>query len=227
MNKPIIISPSILSANFANLQQELAAIEKAGADWVHIDVMDGHFVPNITMGPFIVEHCKKLCSLPLDVHLMIEKPENHIASFAAAGASWLTIHVEGNPNVYRTLQTIRELGVHPSIAVNPGTPANTIQNVIELVDMVLVMTVNPGFSGQKHIPGMRQKVGEVRALCSNLERHVYIQVDGGITSETLPAMAQAGADSFVAATSIFKHPAGISAGIQELRNCNAACAAAN
>lgn len=219
MNKPIIISPSILSADFSILHQELSSIEKAGADWVHIDVMDGHFVPNITMGPFIVEHCKKMCSLPLDVHLMIEKPENHIASFAAAGASWLTIHIENNPNVYRTLQTIRELGVHPAIAINPGTPAHAIQNVIELVDMVLVMTVNPGFSGQKHIPGLQQKVNEVRSFCQNIARSIYVQVDGGITKETLPAMAAAGADSFVAATAIFKHPGGIAAGIAELRSC--------
>ena len=215
--KPLQISPSILSCDFGNLKEQLESIEKFGADLIHIDVMDGHFVPNITMGPFVVSHCNRISSLPLDVHLMIEKPENHIASFAKAGADWLTLHIEGNPNIYRTLQEVRVLGVHPGIALNPGTPASTIENVLDLVDMVLVMTVNPGFSGQKHISTMEDKVKTISKMIHASGKDILIEVDGGITKETLPAMRNAGASVFVAATSIFKHPNGIEAGITELK----------
>jgi ribulose-phosphate 3-epimerase len=215
--KPLQISPSILSCDFGNLQGQLESIERFGADLIHIDVMDGHFVPNITMGPFVVSHCNRISSLPLDVHLMIEKPENHIASFAKAGADWLTLHIEGNPNIYRTLQEVRDLGVHPGIALNPGTPASTIENVLDLVDMVLIMTVNPGFSGQKHISTMEDKVKTISKMIHASGKDILIEVDGGITKETLPAMRNAGASVFVAATSIFKHPNGIEASITELK----------
>src|SRR5512146_1295755 len=147
MNK-YIIPTSILSADFARLGEEIAAVESAGADWIHVDVMDGHFVPNITMGPFIVETCRKITSLPLDVHLMIEEPEKYLAAFTQAGGSNLTVHVETCPNLYRTLQTIRELGCRAGVTLNPGTPAVSLKEAIPIADLVLVMTVSPGYSGQ-------------------------------------------------------------------------------
>ena len=213
----MIISPSILSADFGNLQSQLAQIESGGADWIHVDVMDGHFVPNITMGPFIVSHCHRLSTLPLDVHLMIEKPENHIDAFIEAGASWLTIHIENNPNVHRTLQAIRARGVHPGIAINPGTPAHAIESILDQVDMVLIMTVNPGFSGQSHIARLAAKVRKVHEMIQIARTDTIIQVDGGITAETLPAMFDAGARAFVAATAIFKNDVGVIPAIQSLR----------
>lgn len=216
--KNIKLSPSILSCDFRNLEDQLLSIQRFGADMIHVDVMDGRFVPNITMGPFIVDHCKKISSLPLDVHLMIQSPENHIEAFAKAGADWITVHVEGNPNVYRTLQEIKAMGIHPGIALNPGTPASSIVNLLELADIVLVMTVNPGFSGQKHIASMQTKVKEISEMINASGRDIEIQVDGGITSETLPAMYLAGARVFVAATAIFKHPQGIESGISLLRS---------
>ena len=212
------LSPSILSCDFRNLADQLISIQRFGADLIHIDVMDGHFVPNITMGPFIVNHCKRISTLPLDVHLMVESPENHIEAFAKAGADWITIHVEGNPNVYRTLQEIKSMGIHPGIALNPGTPASSIGHLLELIDMVLVMTVNPGFSGQEHITSMKTKVKEISEMIKSSGRDIEIEVDGGITHETLPAMYSAGARVFVAATSIFKHPKGIQSGISLLRS---------
>ncbi len=215
--KNIKLSPSILSCDFRNLEDQLLSIQRFGADMIHVDVMDGRFVPNITMGPFIVDHCKNISSLPLDVHLMIQSPENHIEAFAKAGADWITVHVEGNPNVYRTLQEIKAMGIHPGIALNPGTPASSIVNLLELVDIVLVMTVNPGFSGQKHIASMQTKVKEISEMINASGRDIEIQVDGGITSETLPAMYLAGARVFVAATAIFNHPQGIESGISLLR----------
>lgn len=217
MPKNIIISPSILSADFSNLGKVLATIEEHNADWIHVDVMDGHFVPNITMGPFIVKHCSQLSRLPLDVHLMIEKPENHIQAFIESGANIVTIHIENNPNVYRTLQQIRSLGSKSGIAINPGTPASAIENVLEVVDMVLVMTVNPGFSGQKHIASMADKVNQVAKMIAKYDHEIIIEVDGGINGENLSPIYKAGATAFVAATSIFKHPEGIQAGIQDLR----------
>jgi ribulose-phosphate 3-epimerase len=213
----MIISPSILSADFGNLQSQLEQIELGGADWIHVDVMDGHFVPNITMGPFIVSHCQRLSTLPLDVHLMIEKPENHIDAFIDAGASWLTIHIENNPNVHRTLQAIRARGVHPGIAINPGTPAHAIESILDQIDMVLVMTVNPGFSGQSHMAGLAAKVRQVLDMVETARTETIIQVDGGITADTLPAMFSAGARAFVAATAIFKNDTGIISAIQSLR----------
>jgi ribulose-phosphate 3-epimerase len=215
--KPILLSASILSADFGYLRDALQQCEQAGCDWIHIDVMDGHFVPNITMGPFIVETCKKITSLPLDVHLMIEKPELIIDSFIKSGANHLTIHGENNPNVMRTLQQIRKLGAVPGIALNPGTPASVIDPLIPYVDMTLVMTVNPGFSGQAFMPDMVSKIAAVREMAESQNKTLLIEVDGGMTSETLPQCRKAGADVFVAATAIFKHPSGIKAGIDELR----------
>ena len=213
-----IISASILSADFGNLADAIRQCEQAGCDWIHVDVMDGHFVPNITMGPFIVETCKRITSLPLDVHLMIETPEKYVEPFRKAGADRLTVHIEGNPGIRATLQRICELGARPGISLNPETPVSAIEPVIDLVDLVLVMTVHPGYSGQSFMPETAEKIGEVSAMINKKGFSPLIQVDGGITSTTLPQCMKGGANTFVAATAIFKHPAGIKAGIDELRS---------
>ncbi|HWR66060.1 MAG TPA: ribulose-phosphate 3-epimerase [Bellilinea sp.] len=214
----MIISASILSADFTDLRGQILQAEEGGTDWIHIDVMDGHFVPNITMGPIIVEACRRITQLPLDVHLMIEKPERHVEAFIKAGASYLSVHVEGNPNIHRTLQEIRSLGAHPGIVINPGTPVSLIAAVIPVVDFVLVMSVNPGFSGQSFIPGVAEKIREVRQLMDQLNPRGLIEVDGGITAATLPIVQAAGVEVCVAATAIFKYPGGIAAGIRALRS---------
>jgi ribulose-phosphate 3-epimerase len=213
----ILISPSILSADFSRLGDEIKQIEDAGADWIHIDVMDGQFVPNISMGPFIIETCRRISALPIDVHLMIERPENHIKSFVNAGASSLSIHIEGNPNVHRTIQEIHENGCKAGIAINPATPAIALKEILDITDLVLVMSVNPGFSGQSFIPQVCKKIEEINDTIIRNKHCAIIQIDGGISSETLPVAYKAGATCFVAATSIFKHPSGIQQAIQELR----------
>jgi ribulose-phosphate 3-epimerase len=204
----ITISTSILSADFACLADQIHAVETAGADWIHIDVMDGSFVPNITMGPFIVETCRRITPLPLDVHLMIDHPERHIEAFAQAGATNLSIHIENTPHAFRTLEHIRMLGCKAGIVLNPGTPAAALAGVIPVIDFVLVMTVNPGFSGQKFIPAVVSKISQVRQLLTQQGSTASIEVDGGITAETLPLVYSAGARLIVAATAIFKYPAG-------------------
>lgn len=216
----MILSASILSADFSNLRDQIRQAEQAGVDWFHIDVMDGHFVPNITMGPFIVETCRHLTALPLDVHLMIEKPERHIDAFIDAGADYLSVHIEGNPNIHRTLHSIHNRGVHPGIVLNPGTPASQVQAVLPIVDYVLVMTVNPGYSGQNFISESIGKIGEIRSLASEVNPALLIEVDGGITADTLQVVKSAGADICVAATAIFKYPGGITAGIHALREAS-------
>jgi ribulose-phosphate 3-epimerase len=213
----IILSASILSADFTRLGQEIALAAAAGTDWLHVDVMDGQFVPNISMGPFIVEACRRITDLPLDVHLMIEYPENHIAAFANAGADKITVHVENNPNLFRTIQEIRSLGCQPGVALNPGTPAASISEVISIVDKVLVMTVNPGFSGQKFIAGVVPKITQIATIIQENNPSVQIQVDGGVSKETIHILYEAGARVFVAATAIFKCSEGIEAGIKSLR----------
>jgi len=217
----ITISTSILSADFACLADQIHAVEAAGADWIHIDVMDGSFVPNITMGPFIVETCRRITSLPLDVHLMIDNPERHIEAFAQAGATNLSIHIENAPHAFRSLEQIQALGCKAGIVLNPGTPAAAMTSVIPVIDFVLVMTVNPGFSGQKFIPAVVGKIVQVRQLLNQQGSSAPIEVDGGITAETLPLVYSAGARLIVAATAIFKYPAGIAAGIQALRSATA------
>ena len=157
-----ILSPSILAADFSCLRDQIQEAQAAGADWIHIDVMDGQFVPNITMGPLMVETCRKITALPLDVHLMIEKPENHVEAFAHAGATYLTVHTETSPHIYRTLQLIRQSGCRPGVVLNPGTHASTVFPVLHLVDLVLVMTVNPGFGGQEFISAVMPKITEIR-----------------------------------------------------------------
>ena len=213
----ITLSASILSADFANLSDQIRTAESAGVDWIHVDVMDGSFVPNITMGPFIVATIRQITNLPLDVHLMIDNPDRHLEAFAQAGATNLTVHIENTPNIYRTLQLIHSLGCNPSIALNPGTPANRIEEIIPLIHMVLVMTVNPGFSGQEYIPGMISKIKQTRNMLNTQNSNALIEVDGGINESNLPELVKAGANTIVCATAIFKYPGGIAAGIQALR----------
>ncbi len=217
MNK-YLIAPSIVSADFLELKSAIAACESAGADWLHVDVMDGHFVPNLTMGPFLVETFQRATKLPLDVHLMIEQPERYLEGFAKAGASHLTVHVETCPHLHRTLQHIKSLGCKAGVTLNPGTPVSAIEPVLHLADIVLVMSVNPGFSGQAFLPETVGKVSHLRALLQVLNPAAWIEVDGGISAETLPKMKDAGANVFVAASAVFHHPEGIEAGIKALRD---------
>lgn len=208
-----ILAPSLLSADFTRLGEQIAVLEHAGVDWLHVDVMDGHFAPNISMGPAEVEACRKVSHLPVDVHLMIENPQRYIEVFAKAGANLITIHIETGYHPYRMLQSIRELGCRPGIALNPGTPATAIAEILPLVDIVLVLGTNPGFSGQSFIPQMLSKITKIRQQ----NPAVLIQVDGGMNAETLPAALRAGANVFVAGNAVFKHPEGILAAVGELR----------
>ena len=216
MNK-YVLSTSILSADFARLGEEIAAVEAAGADWIHVDVMDGHFVPNITMGPFIVATCRRITKLPLDVHLMIEKPERYIEAFAKAGASGLTVHVETCPDMIGMLKQIKSLGCRAGAVLNPETPVGAIQPVLSEADLILVMSVHPGYSGQSFIPETISKVSEIRKKLDALRSSAWLEVDGGIDLETLPKMKEAGATAYVAATAVFKHPEGPAAGVRSLR----------
>ena len=217
MQKQKLLSASILSADFKNLGAQIAETESAGIDWIHIDVMDGQFVPNLSMGPVIVAACREATHLPLDVHLMIETPGNLVEAFVKAGADRLTIHAEAVDDLSGELQKISGLGVKASVAISPDTPAEAIESVLNLVDMVLVMTVYPGFSGQAFIPEMLPKIQQVRAMLNRINPEAAIQVDGGINVSTLPQVLAAGANIFVAASAIYKQSLGIDAGIMELR----------
>lgn len=213
-----VISSSILSADFRRLGKQIAEAESAGVDWLHVDVMDGHFAPNITMGPFIVEWCRKATRLPLDVHLMIEKPERYIDAFAKAGASGLTVHVETCPEMHNTLKQIKSAGCWAGVVLNPATPVSEIEPFLGQADLVLVMSVNPGYSGQKFMLETIAKVAHIRKKLDALGSSAWLEVDGGIDVETLPKMKEAGATAFVAATAIFKHPDGIESGVKALRD---------
>jgi len=198
------LAASILSSDFGRLAEEVKAVERAGADWIHVDVMDGHFVPNITIGPDVVRAIRKTTSLPLDVHLMIERPESYIEAFADSGAEWLSVHTEATVHLHRLIQRIRELGVKPCAALNPATPLDRIQNVLSDLDMVLVMTVNPGFGGQKFISSMLPKVRRCRELIDQSGANVLLEVDGGVHSDTIGDLSEAGADVFVSGSAIFQ-----------------------
>jgi len=212
-----IIAASILSADFSNLEKAIQFCEQAGVDWIHIDVMDGHFVPNITMGPVIVKACKKITRLPLDCHLMVEEPETMIGAFAEAGAHSITIHPENNPNIHRTLGLIRDLGCKCGVALNPGTSSDVLEPLMPFLDMVLIMMVNPGFSGQSFIPEMVSKVARAAELIRQEDHPIRLEVDGGINPAVIDTLLGAGADTFVSASSIFGHPDGIIKGVNALR----------
>lgn len=199
----IKIAPSILSADFAKLGEEVKEVEEAGADLIHIDVMDGHFVPNITMGPIVVQALRPLTTLPLDVHLMIENPDQYIEAFAKAGADWISVHVEACPHLHRTIQLIRSFGVKPGVVLNPHTPIEMIQHVLGDVDFVLLMTVNPGFGGQKFIESVVPKIEALSNMIKEKGLNVEIEVDGGITAETIVPCAKAGATIIVAGSAIY------------------------
>jgi ribulose-phosphate 3-epimerase len=201
-----LIAPSILSADFARLKEEIEAVEAAGADWVHADVMDGHFVPNITFRPLVVAAVRRATKLPIDVHLMISDPDRFIGEFAEAGATHISVHVETCVHLNRTLQLIRDCGARPGAVLNPATPIETIRWILEYIDFVLVMSVNPGFGGQAFIPNSIAKIAGLRRMISEMGLRTLIEVDGGVSEQNIAQIASAGADVFVAGSAIFKSP---------------------
>ena len=217
MNK-FLIAPSIIASDFTHLADEISVIESAGADWLHMDIMDGHFVPTITVGPLFVQACKRATKLPIDAHLMISDPDQYLEVFAKAGANNITVHVETCPNLLQTIQKIKSLGCTAGVTLNPATPASALDSVLPLVDLVLVMSVKPGYSGQSFMPEMISKVEEIRNKLNALRSNAYLEVDGGISAETLPLMYKAGANVFVAGSAVFGHPQGAGEGIKALRN---------
>ena len=198
-----LIAPSILSADFSRLGEEVKAVEAAGADWIHADVMDGHFVPNITIGPLIVEAVKRVTALPIDVHLMIENPDNYIPAFAKAGASWISVQVETCVHLNRTVQLIKENGARAGVVLNPSTTVDTVEWILEYVDYVLIMSVNPGFGGQAFISNSLNKIKALRRLIQDKGLSTLIEVDGGVNAETIADVSAAGTDVFVAGSAIF------------------------
>lgn len=202
----IKIAPSILASDFSKLGEEISRVERAGADMIHLDVMDGHFVPNITIGPPVIKSLRKVTGLPFDVHLMIEEPDRYIKDFAEAGANIISVHVENNPHLHRTIELIRDCGARPSVVLNPATPLNVLDAVLENVDMVLLMTVDPGFGGQHYIENMTDKIRELRQTAVKRGLRLDIEVDGGIDLSNIWDVTQAGANVIVAGTTIFGAP---------------------
>ena len=213
----IKIAPSILAADFARLGEQVREAEAAGADWLHVDVMDGHFVPNISIGPLIVAAIRPHSRLPLDVHLMIERPDDYLAAFAQAGADCISVHVEACPHLHRIVQRIRELGCRVGVALNPATPLSSLEEILPNIDLALVMSVNPGFGGQAYIPSSTAKIRRLRAMIDGLGLQVEIEVDGGVGSANAGAIAQAGASVLVAGSSVFNQRASIAENIAALR----------
>ena len=211
------IAPSILASDFGRLAEEIRGVESGGADWIHVDVMDGRFVPNITFGPLIVRAARKATTLPLDVHLMIEDPDRYLEDFAEAGADLLTVHQEACPHLHRTVQRIRELGVRPGVALNPATPLASVREVLTSVDLVLIMSVNPGFGGQSYIAQSTDKLRRARKLLDELGAVAELEVDGGVDEGNARALVEAGASVLVAGSSVYGHPEGSAEGVRVLR----------
>lgn len=217
----IKLAPSILSADFARLGEQIDEVARAGADYVHVDVMDGHFVPNITIGAPVVASIRRATTLPLDVHLMIEYPERYISQFAQAGADIITVHVEASAHLHATIRLIRELGAKAGVSLNPPTPLAVIEEFLPHVDLVLIMSVNPGFGGQSFMPETLPKIADMRKLLNNRELRTELEVDGGISADNAPDIVEAGADILVAGNSIFGAQEGISEAIRRLREAAA------
>src|SRR5580658_374373 len=216
---PTIIAPSILAADFARLGDEARAVEAAGADWLHVDVMDGHFVPNITIGPDVVKALRAHVSIPMDVHLMISPADPYLEAIRAAGADWITVHPEAGPHLDRTLKRIRELGAKAGVAFNPSTPPDTIEWMLEDVDLVLVLSINPGFGGQSFMPSQVAKIAQLRQMIDASGRDIVLEVDGGVTPQTAPSCLEAGATALVAGTAVFRGgPEAYAANIRALKD---------
>jgi ribulose-phosphate 3-epimerase len=217
ISRRIKLAPSILSADFSRLGEQVAEVTKAGADYIHVDVMDGHFVPNITIGAPVVASLRSWTDLPLDVHLMIEQPEAHISQFAEAGADIITVHVEATTHLHRLVEAIKDLGVRVGVSLNPATPISSLDEVLPLLDLVLVMTVNPGFGGQAFIGSMMGKIARLRKVLDDRQAKVELEVDGGITASIAPKVAEAGAEVLVAGAAIFGSKQGAGKALREMK----------